>query len=211
MSTRVTEPAEPKRRRQPRMPIEVRREQVLDAALRVVMEHGYAAATMEAIARKAELAKPRVYTAYPGRGPLLHALLVREQLHAVQDLADAMPELTDDADFDETLRAAARNLLTAVAARPTAWRLLMLPAEDGPREVREHSAKTRRYAVRRLRELLEWGRERREGLAELDVELMAYSLLAAGEQAVRLLLANPKAYPPHRFDAFVGGVLARFS
>jgi AcrR family transcriptional regulator len=33
------------------MPIEVRREQVLDAALKLISEHGYQAATMDAIAR----------------------------------------------------------------------------------------------------------------------------------------------------------------
>jgi AcrR family transcriptional regulator len=33
------------------MPIEVRREQVLDAALRLISEHGYSAASMEASAR----------------------------------------------------------------------------------------------------------------------------------------------------------------
>jgi AcrR family transcriptional regulator len=68
-------PADPGRTRQPRMPIEVRREQVLDVALKLIVEKGYAAATMEAVAREADLAKPRVYSAYPGRGPLLRALL----------------------------------------------------------------------------------------------------------------------------------------
>ena len=37
------------------MPIEVRREQVLDAALRLICEHGYAAANMEALARPVRL------------------------------------------------------------------------------------------------------------------------------------------------------------
>lgn len=198
-------------RRQPRMPIEVRREQVLDAALRIVLRDGYTAATMEAIAREAELAKPRVYTAYPGRGPLLHALLLREQQQAVQELADAMPEFTDDAEFDDVLLAAAENLLTAVAAQPEAWRLLMLAADDAPAEVREHAAATRAFAVGRLRDLLEWGRSRRDGLAAVEVELMAYSLLAVGEQGVRLLLADPQAYPPERFAAFARGLLSSFS
>lgn len=193
------------------MPIEVRREQVLDAALRIVLRDGYTAATMEAIAREAELAKPRVYTAYPGRGPLLHALLLREQQHAVQELADAMPEFTDDAEFDDVLLAAAENLLNAVAAQPEAWRLLMLPGDDAPAEVREHVIATRAFAVGRLRDLLDWGRSRRDGLEELDVELSAYSLLAVGEQAVRLLLADPQAFTPERFAAFARRLLAGLS
>ena len=42
------------------MPIEVRREQVLDAALRLITEHGYGATSMEAIAREARLAKAKI-------------------------------------------------------------------------------------------------------------------------------------------------------
>src|SRR5882757_10494011 len=106
------------RQRKPRMPIEVRRGEVLDATLRLIMRDGYRAATMEAVAREARLAKPRVYTAYPGRGPLLLALLEREQQRAIADLAEAMPAFTEDADFDTTLVAAATNLLSAVTAHP---------------------------------------------------------------------------------------------
>src|SRR5882757_2405021 len=83
-----------RRSRQPRMPIEVRREQVLDATLKLIVERGYPAATMEAVARQAELAKPRVYSAYPGRGPLLRALLEREERRVVTALAEAMPPRT---------------------------------------------------------------------------------------------------------------------
>lgn len=195
------------RKRQPRMPIEVRREQVLDAALSLILEHGYAAATMEAIARAANIAKPRVYTAFPERGLLLRALLERERQRVLRALADAMPEF-GAAGFDETLVAAAENLLEAIAAQPTSWRLLMHPAEDGPAEVRDHVAASRRYAFQRLRELLEWGRGRREGLADLDLDMAAYSLLAIGEQAVRLVLTDPTAFTPRRVGTFARTLLA---
>jgi AcrR family transcriptional regulator len=45
------------------MPIEARREQVLDAALRLITDRGYDAVTMEAIARESDLSKPVVYNA----------------------------------------------------------------------------------------------------------------------------------------------------
>ena len=47
------------------MPIAVRREQALDAALALIADHGYGAITMEAIAREGNLAKPVLYNAYP--------------------------------------------------------------------------------------------------------------------------------------------------
>lgn len=189
------------------MPIEVRREQVLDATLTLINEHGYAAATMEAIARETALAKPRVYTAYPGRGPLLRALLEREERRVITVLAEAMPAFTEESDFDEILVAAAVNALRAVAARPDSWRVLMLPADEAPPEVSEHVAAGRRFALERLRDLLAWGQGRRPGLEGVDLELAAYSLLAMGEQAVRLVLADPEEFTPERYGDFARGLL----
>jgi AcrR family transcriptional regulator len=59
------------------MPIDARRDQILDAAQRLIIADGYAAASMEAIAREANLVKPRVYAGYSGRGQLLRTLLER--------------------------------------------------------------------------------------------------------------------------------------
>jgi AcrR family transcriptional regulator len=204
-------PADPRRTRQPRMPIEVRREQVLDATLKLIIERGYAAASMEAVAREVDLAKPRVYSAYPGRGPLLRALLEREEQRVVATLAEAMPEFTDEADFAETLTAAAVNLLRAVADNPSSWQLLVLPADDTPLEVREHVSEGRGFALEQLRALLAWGSTRRTELASLDLELAARALLAVGEQAVRLVLTEPAEFTPERYGDFARGLLHTLS
>jgi AcrR family transcriptional regulator len=209
---RMSSPTSPPRTgRQPRMPIEVRREQVLDAALRLILRHGYPAATMEAIAREAQLAKPRVYTAYPGRGPLLLALLEREQQRAITDLAEAMPAFTDDTNFDTTLLAAATSLLNAVTAHPGPWQLLILPANDAPPEVQQHAQGRRQFALQQLRALLEWGRHHRPGLAELDLELLARTLLAVGEDAVRLILTQPDQFTAQRYNNYLRDLLKMWS
>ena len=95
------------------MLIDVRREQVLDAALRLLNRGGYAAVTMEAVSREVELAKPLVYAAYPDVEPLLLALLERERERAITTLTDAMP------------------------ANPDSWRPLLMPAGDAPPQVRD--------------------------------------------------------------------------
>lgn len=190
------------------MPIEVRRGQVLDAALRLIMRDGYLAASMEAVAREADLAKPRVYTAYPGRGPLLLALLEREEQRALATLAEAMPDFTDEADFETVLLTAMNNLLTAVSANPDSWRLLTLAADDAPPEVRGHAAASRTFALEQLRDLIAWGATRHPGLVPVDAELLAYSLLAMGEQAIRLLLAHPDRFTPARYHSFARSLLA---
>ena len=75
----------------PRLPPAERREQLLDAALEVLDEHGYAGATMEAIARAAGVTKPVVYDVFGKRTDLLMALLAREEARALAEIAAAMP------------------------------------------------------------------------------------------------------------------------
>jgi AcrR family transcriptional regulator len=193
------------------MPIEVRREQVLDAALRLILRDGYPAATMEAVAREAQLAKPRVYTAYPGRGPLLLALLEREQERAITHLAEAMPAFSDTANFDDTLLTAATSLLNAVTAQPGPWQLLILPANGAPAEVQQHARARREFALQQLHALLEWGRHHRPELADLDLELLARTLLAAGEDAVQLILTRPEQFTAQRYGEFLRNLLRKWS
>ena len=197
------------RKRQPRMPIEARRDQILDAALRLISESGYAEASMEAIAREAAIAKPRVYAAYPGRGPLLHALLQREEGRVIAALATSMPPLNDGIDFEQTLLAAASNLLTAVADDPSPWRLLMAPTEGAPAEVHTHIQAGMHFALARLRELVEIGAETRLALDGLDVDLASRALLAVGERAVRDLLSDPTEFSADRYVDFLRDVVAR--
>ena len=115
--------------RAPRMPIEVRREQVLDAALRIICERGYAAANMEAIARETGVAKTVVYEAYGTRERLLRALLEREEARLLAAL-----EVPPEAGLAEWVE----HGLRAVRSNPAEWRLLLAPAEGTPAMVREY-------------------------------------------------------------------------
>jgi AcrR family transcriptional regulator len=190
------------------MHIDVRREQVLDATLRLINRKGYAALTMEAISREVDLAKPRVYAAYPGLDPLLLALFEREEKRTITALAAAMPAFTETAVLDEILVEAMTNLLKAVEANPESWRLLLTPASDAPAQVRDRFEAGRQFALGRLQELLVWGGDRRPGLADLDLELTAISLLAIGEQAVRMVLSDPEQFTADRYQRFARGLLA---
>jgi AcrR family transcriptional regulator len=200
--------ADTPRKRQPRMPIEARRDQILDAALRLIIEHGYTAANMEAIAREANIAKPRVYTAYPTRGELLRALLQREETRIVGALASAMPPLDADIAFESTLTAAATNLFAAVAREPAPWRLLMVPAVEAPPEVLAHVEAGRAFALAQLRSLVKIGSA---DISGIDVELAARALLAIGEQAVRDLLTDPDQFTVERYSDFVRASVARLT
>jgi AcrR family transcriptional regulator len=199
------------RKRQPRMPIDARRDQILDAAQRLIIADGYSAASMEAIAREANLAKPRVYAGYSGRGQLLQALLEREEARIIATLADAMPTLNDDIDFEATLLAAASNLLNAVARDPAPWQILMVPPEGAPSEVTMHVAAGRSFALERLQALLKIGAATRQALSDLDIDLAARALLAIGEDAVRSILVSSNDVTPQRYTDFLRDVITRLS
>ncbi|HEV3266092.1 MAG TPA: TetR/AcrR family transcriptional regulator [Acidimicrobiales bacterium] len=194
------------RTRQQRMPIGVRREQVLDAALRLISQHGYASATMEAIAREADLAKPVVYKAYPGLGPLLQALLQREEERAFSTLSVAMLRPTD-ADPIGILLSWLDRLAHAVVDNPGPWRLILIPPDETPFVVREHVQAGREVALELLRSLIGEVVDRRTSPVPIDQELFAQVILAAAEHLGRLLLRDPDNYSPERLVAFAASML----
>src|SRR5580700_10867445 len=81
----------PRRRYAARMPPDDRRQQLLDAALGVILEQGYAGVSIEAIARSAGVTRPVVYDHFPNLGSLLGALLDREEESALAQLAEVLP------------------------------------------------------------------------------------------------------------------------
>jgi AcrR family transcriptional regulator len=184
------------RRRAPRLPIEVRREQVLDAALRIICARGYGAANMEAIARETGVAKTVVYEAYGGRGPLLRALLEREERRILATLAATPPP---EGDPREVVLAWIERGLEAVRESPDEWRLLLAPAVETPDLVREHVEAGREVVLEQLRELL-------RPLGPGDLELTARAVLAVAERAALDVLEGD--VDPERYTAFARATLA---
>lgn len=176
--------------RAPRMPIEVRREQVLDAALRIICANGYAAANMEAIARETGVAKTVVYEAYGNRERLLRALLEREERRILATLQ--VPAEGD-------LLAWVEHGLRAVQENPAEWRLLLAPAAGTPALVREHVEAGREVVLAHLRGLL-------RPLSPPDLELTARAVLAVAERAALDVIEG--AIAPERYVAFVRAIFA---
>jgi AcrR family transcriptional regulator len=208
MATSRTQPADGRKRRYaPRMPPAERREQLLDAALELIAERGYGGISMEAIARRAGVTKPVVYDLFSNRGELLMALLKREEERALALLAEVMPT-APAMDPDELIVEGFRAFCESVAANPTTWRLIVLPAEGTPQVVREHVDAGRADVRARLEALLRWGLEARGGPKGVDTELAAQALEALGEHLARLVITDPDRYPPSRVGDFVAGMLS---
>lgn len=188
------------RRRRPyaqRVPIEVRRDQLLDAALQIVDRDGHGAVSIDAIAREAGVSRPVVYGAFDDLSALLAALLDRQQARALTALLDRLPdlgsarrlELTDDA---------GRSLHRMLCDDPPTWRIILSPPTDLPEVVRNRVDEDRA----RVRSVVEhWAP------LGADAELFAYAVVAVLEQLGRLVLSDPQRFTPERLVAAARALL----
>jgi AcrR family transcriptional regulator len=193
----------PRRRYAPRMPPAERREQLIDAALAVILEQGYSGVSIEAIAREAGVTRPVVYDHFPNLGRLLHALVEREERISLEQLEQVVPDDPGDREPIDLLAGGVKQFLEAVASRPATWRIILLPLEGTPQVVRDHVETNRARTQERIAELVRWAMTRPEIPDDLDVELTARAIRVLGEDAGRTLLTDPESYSPERYEQFV--------
>jgi AcrR family transcriptional regulator len=191
------------------MPPEQRREQLLDAALGVILELGYAGVSIEAVARAAGVTRPVVYDHFPNLARLLHALVEREERIALEQLDRVVPRDVDAVHPAELLTGGVHRFLDAVASRPATWRIILIPLEGTPELVRQYVELNRAQTLERIELIVRSTLQRRRELPnDLDVELTARAIRDLGEEAGRMVLTNPERYPPERYQRFAQTVMA---
>jgi AcrR family transcriptional regulator len=131
--------------RQPRLPREERRRQLLDAAQRVFVEHGYHDTSMDDIAVAAAVSKPVLYQHFPGKHELFLDLM-DTQLARLQDaLAGALASTTDN---KERVRATIRANFQFMDRPDRAYRLIFDSGLNNDPEVAERiEAMDHRFAT----------------------------------------------------------------
>jgi AcrR family transcriptional regulator len=192
------------------MPPAERREQLIDAALGVILEHGYGGVSIEAVARAAGVTRPVVYDHFPNLPRLLHALVEREERYSLQQLETVVPVVSADPGEHEpveVLAAAARRFLDTVMDRPATWRLILLPSDGTPRIVRDHVELNRNRILQRIEDLVQSSIDRGQLTEGLDVELAARAIRDLAEEAGRRVLTDPERFTPDRYERFVQTVL----
>lgn len=198
--------AVPTRRYSPRLPRSERREQVLDATLHLIAEHGFSGVSMEAVAREVGVAKTVVYDAFANKEQLLNALFLREQERTLEEIERVIPRPPLEGEPADILAGAIERLLDAVRERPDTWRLILLPAEGTPPALRDEVNRHREALIDQIEPMVAWGMGRL-GLGEIDPELAAAGILGAAENAARLTLTHPRRFPPERIAAFAADLL----
>ena len=196
-----------RRKYSPRRPRAERREQLLDAALRLLDSGGFGDVTVEGVAREAALAKTVVYDTFGNREAMLTALLAREQERALSSLDAAMPKPPLPDDPRQVLKEALATLLARVREHPETWRLILLPPEGTPPVVRKTVDRQRALLVRQLEPIVAWGLKR-IGADQLDSELATHALVGSCEEVVRLTLTQPDRFPARRFADFGADLVA---
>ncbi len=194
--------------RTPRLAPEIRRAQLLDAALDVLAEQGFDAVTVEAVAARAGVTRPVIYDMFGDLDQLMLALIDREEMTALAPLLAIVGGDPGQADPEQFLIDAILAFLRAVRSNPRTWRLVLMPPRGSSRELRERIQRSRRVVAERVTALLDWGIARRGGPHGLDHALGARLIVAAGEDAARLMLAHPRRFPPERLAGTTRSLLA---
>ena len=118
-----------------RVPREVRREQLLDAAIAIIDRDGYGGVSIDAIAREVGVTRPVVYGVFDGLGPLLSALLDRQESRALGQLEDAFAEASGAGSLDEIVVGTAVRMVEVVTSDPQTWRPILLAPHGTPESV----------------------------------------------------------------------------
>jgi len=208
----VTAPASAEKpRRRPyaaRVPADVRREQLLDAALEIIVRDGYEAVSVDAIAREAGVTRPVVYGVFEGGlRDLLGTLLDRQQQRALTQLSEALPADPDLSDPDRLVAETARKMIETVRSNPMVWQPILLAPVGLPEQARERIDGDRENFVVQLTGLLELGLALRGGPV-LDAEVAAHAILAVLEHFGRLLLTDPERFSTDRLVGTISALLA---
>lgn len=187
----------PVTRRSGRMSASERREQLLDVTKELVGEQGFHDLSIEAIAKRAGITRPVVYSHFEDLDALLEAMLEREARRALSQLAAILPRaLPEGGERSAALLAALRGYLETIESDPVTWRLVLMPPEGAPGVLRETVERGREAVVAVLAQVVG------PGLAperpSPDPQLTARLLSALSDEAARLLLSDPDQYPLER-------------
>jgi AcrR family transcriptional regulator len=193
----------------PRLSPEQRREQLLDLVLEIVDAEGVRGVSMDAVARRAGVTRPVVYSHFTDTNHILRSSLDRETQRALAQLDDAMPRQGDE-DLAASFHHLFDTYLRAVVEAPERWRAIFLINDSGTPTFLRRVARIRARIVREFEVALDQsctpGRD-------ADSGLLAHHLVAVLWESGRLLLVSPKEFTHERLlrslDAMFGAIAAQ--
>lgn len=230
MSTPTSPTDRPRRRRPyaPRVPLAERREQLLDAALALIVSDGYGRISIDAIARRAGVARSVVYGAFDDLDALLITLLDRQQERAYTRLLASVPDPRDGGDLVDFACEAVHRMGAMLREDPDTWRLILLTPATTPPAVHARIEADRERFRRRVASWIasvpalsaapasdssdaapDPGPDS-DAVPAPDPEVLAHALVASAEHFARLALTSPGAMDATRLAGQVRLLLGGF-
>jgi AcrR family transcriptional regulator len=210
MASATTKPTTPPRKRAAHLGPERRRPELLDAALRLFLEHGYDGTSMQALADEAGVTKPVVYAAFDSKDDLFRSLLAREEERIVGEIQDAFVS-ADLSDPETTLIEGFTGFLRAVGESPDVYRLIFLGEGGGNAAVADRIQRGREEQVKRLTLLAKGWLEASDGKRndlEKTARLLGNSIAGLAESGARLLLSGQDEWTPETLGRQLGRIAA---
>ncbi|MBH0777440.1 TetR family transcriptional regulator [Nocardia sp. NEAU-351] len=172
-----------------------RRAQLLDIVRDIVAAEGFAAVTIDRVARAAQVARALVYQQFSDLSGLVTALVDRESAIAMAGIGGI--------DRAEDIDQVSSGILAHLHAAPTSWRIVLSPPDGGPPDLRERLESGRAFArVIGARQL-----SRYTGV-DVDPDGATQRLmLAATEELARLHLTDPVTYPDELFLRYLRALM----
>lgn len=198
------------RARAPHLGPEKRRPMILDAAFEVFLEKGYEGASMEAIARRAGVSKPVVYSSFKGKDALFGELLKREERRILDAIASALPEAMErSSDLGVVISDAVTALLEAVQDAPSAFQVVFLGTGGADAAISRRVQRGREMQIEAIAGLSrQWREQHHLPDAEDQALLDGHLLTGLAESAARALLAEPDRWTPRQLGDRVAQMVA---
>lgn len=175
-----------------------RREQLLDVTLELLCDEGAHAMSIDAVARRAGITRPVIYSQFGDLAGLLEALSDREEKHVLAQIAKAIPLNVGEVHPDQVLVNALTTFLDAVQERPLTWKIVLTPPQGMPASLHDKVVERREAVIAQITPLIAWGITRRGGPSAVDHALFARALLVLAEEAGRLVSSQSERFPAER-------------
>ncbi|ADG77222.1 Transcriptional regulator, TetR family OS=Tsukamurella paurometabola (strain ATCC 8368 / DSM/ CCUG 35730 / CIP 100753 / JCM 10117 / KCTC 9821 / NBRC 16120/ NCIMB 702349 / NCTC 13040) OX=521096 GN=Tpau_0584 PE=4 SV=1 [Tsukamurella paurometabola] len=191
----------------PRMTPADRREQLLDAVLRVVVERGVHKVSIESVAEAAGVTRPVVYKHFDDSAALLRASLAREEGRALAQCYAAGARAKEQVVEPDFVVALYANLLEMFEASPDLWSAILQLVDSATPEFRRTVERGRDQAAAMVADVVTANTD--TGVGGGDPELYARMIVALVIESGRLLLARPDVFPRERLVLGAREMLAR--
>lgn len=187
---------------------ERRRPLVLDAAIKLFVEHGFEGASMDAIAEAAGVSKPVVYDCFPSKDELFNAMLDREEERILGETQAALQTTGGTADPEGTLIRGYTAFLQAVLDSPGTYRIVFLGEGGGNEAV---AARVSRGLERQALTAATIARGWVDRFSDLQGEradaaaaLLGQLIVGFAQVGARTLLRDPRSWTPETLGEQLG-------